>query len=83
MKTKTAIGDTALFKVTLVVAQRDFYPSGNPGVEHWTATAGEWLINLLTGVAEGQDMAKGAEDFLQSIIAFDEAELELIEKEKE
>lgn len=84
--TKTALGDTALFKVTLVVAQREFHVS--QGVVdgalrdnyNWSTTAGEWLMNLLNGVSVGQDMSSGAMEFLSSIIAMQEVELDLVEK---
>lgn len=84
--TKTALGDTALFKVTLVVAQRDFHVSqtAQDGAlrdnYNWSTTAGEWLLNLLNGVAGGQDMSSGALEFLSSIISLQEVELELTEK---
>ena len=87
--TKTALGDTALFKVTLVVAQRDFHVSQNVAEGairdnyNWSTTAGEWLMNLLNGVSVGQDMSSGANEFLSSIISMQEVELELVEKAAE
>ena len=69
-------GDTALFEIRLIVAMNDWTD------EEFGAGALDWLMNLLSLAASGQDIETGAQEFLKSMMTLNEERVHLCKVEK-
>ena len=77
-------GDTALFEIRLVVAMQD-WSDGEPELQEWHSTdagALDWLMNLLSLAAAGEDIQTGAQVFLKSMMTLNEERVHLCKVEK-
>ena len=68
-------GDTALFEIRLIVAMNDWTD------EEFGAGALDWLMNLLSLAATGQDIETGAQEFLKSMMTLNEERVHLCKVE--
>jgi predicted RecA/RadA family phage recombinase len=68
-------GDTALFEIRLIVAMNDWTD------EEFGAGALDWLMNLLSLAASGQDIETGAQEFLKSMMTLNEERVHLCKVE--
>ena len=71
-------GNTALFEIRLIVAMNDWTSES----DEFGAGALDWLMNLLSLAASGQDIETGAQEFLKSMMTLNEERVHLCKVEK-
>jgi len=71
-------GDTTLFEIRLIVAMNEYTNQE----DEFGVGALDWLMNLLSLAAAGEDIQTGAQEFLKSMMTLNEERVHLCKVEK-